>query len=115
MGDPVRAARVCEVRPTNTAPRLSTGSGRGRWRVGPAEVCQWRARGGSTATASGRVKVQELEPAGSLGIAIPLHNQDAEYLPEPAERHLVRHRLSALDSWHCSLLGLLLGMCAPGG
>lgn len=72
-------------------------------------------KAGPRQTASGRVKVQELEPAGSLGNGIPLHNQDAEFVPELAERHLVRHRLSALGSWRCSLLGLLLGMCAPGG
>lgn len=39
----------------------------------------------------------------------------AELLPEPPEWHLDRALLSAFGSWRRLLLGLLLGMCAPGG
>jgi hypothetical protein len=102
-------------RQPDTAPRLRTGGGRGRRRVGSAEACQWLARGGCTTNRKRKSQSSGARGAGSLGNGIPLHNQDAEFLPEPAKRHLVRHHLSALSSWRCSLLGLLLGMCAPGG
>lgn len=73
-------------------------------------VCKGRGRRRNT---SGRVKVQDLEPLRSGSWKLPI--QDAEFLPELPERHLDRDILCALGSWRCSLLGLLLGMCAPGG
>lgn len=80
--------------------------------AGPAQAAQWRVTGGARRSPAGGLdKVKALEPVKNLGVGI----QYAELLLKPPERHLDRAILSALGSWRCPLLGLLLGMCAPGG
>lgn len=116
MGDLATPAGAGELRLTaRHRPSPQDGGGRGRRRAGPAEACQWLARGGRTTNRKRKSQSSGARGAGSLGNGIPPHNQDAEFLSEPAKWHLVRYHLSALSSWRCSLLGLLLGMCAPGG
>lgn len=119
------AARPHPRRP-RTAPRLAgcgiIGGGRGRGpqppvcgggtctgrpmtcnnRWGTARTC------GPTSESQGAGANREL---GSRNSA----TKYAELLPEPPEWHLDRALLSAFGSRRCPLLGLLLGMCAPGG
>lgn len=81
-------------------------------KAGPARAARPMAcNGWGPAFTCRRTKVEALEPVKNLGVGI----QYAELLPEPPERHLDRAILSALGSWRCPLLGLLLGMRAPGG
>lgn len=72
-----------------------------------------RVMGEARSPAGLLVKVKALEPVKNLGVETGQHY--AELFPEPPEWLLDRAVLSAFDSWRCPLLGLLLGMCAPGG
>lgn len=68
--------------------------------------------------------VAAVRPALTCGSVVgakalePVKTSGAETQPRDAESHPVsrdKSVLSAFEPWHCPLLGLLLGMCAPGG